>query len=175
MIVEYLIVSKPILILSLVLLIFTSLWVLAKNYRRYMFGMIFSAIVLVTTVSIYFSIRSYEGWPVVAYPSENFTLHWYVIDEPNTIYAWLTNDTDPKPRAYALPYTRTTHQNLDKTRKALKKGDATVRGFKAPSETDDAKNLQSYRFETIIPQLAPKYGTPPPPPRAPPTPPQKFT
>lgn len=164
MLIADLVMTKMFLAISLLIIVSTCIWVMVQNRKKYLFGIVFIPTVLIIAASIYFSLRSFEGWPILKPLASNFTLHWYVIDESkDKVYVWITRDGGDKPRAHAIPYTRLTHRNLDGIRKQLGRGDTEVRGF-SYSETNTSENQQSYNFKVYAPTLRDKNPEPPKPP-----------
>lgn len=142
--------TKPILALAMIVIMATCVWVLAANRKRYLFGVLFIPLVLFVAISVFYSVRSFEGWPIEKPMGSVFTLHWYVIDESqDVVYVWITERGDDRPRAHIVPYSRKIHRNLDGVRKRLRRGDAEIRGYRIPSETDDAKTPFNYEFKVL--------------------------
>jgi len=90
------------------------------------------------------------GWPAARAVPERFHLHAALIDEPRQVYLWGTDLSlgleRTVPRSFAVPYTRTLHDRVDKATRKLRKG-LPVIGQTSPSSpigtaTDEPGTLE---------------------------------
>lgn len=108
-----------------------------------------AAIVLAlpATIAAFLTLQAQLGWPIRSSLPASFKLHAAVIDEPATrdadggaIFLWLTplddaqqgadaedaNASDRRPRAFALPYSRDLHQQVQSLQERLARGELVV-------------------------------------------------
>lgn len=136
---------------------------------------------------VWTSLSSYQGWPTAETPPDRAVLLWGEAREPDprrqdagTIYLWLVSLDDEEdvrnpleyvsprgtPRAYKLPYSRPTHEMLEKAREMIRQGQPVVleRNRKAAEdgEPTDRRPLGQGRdddfriYELPPPKLPPK-------------------
>jgi len=76
------------------------------------------------------------GWPTEHDVPERFYLHAATVEEPDFVYLWGVDLSlglaRTVPRSFAVPYTRTLHDRVDKATRKLRKG-LPVIGQVAPS------------------------------------------
>ncbi|MBE31066.1 MAG: hypothetical protein CL401_07510 [Acidiferrobacteraceae bacterium] len=77
----------------------------------------------------FFSLNTLQGWPSQSLLPEEFTLHAWQAEEPNSaqnragqIYLWVQTQEWEAPRAYALPYSNELHDRLDTARARHEEG-----------------------------------------------------
>ena len=87
------------------------------------------------------------GWPTTRDVPKTFFLHGVLVEEPDRIYLWGTDLERglgrTVPRAFALGYTATLHDRVDKASRKLRKG-LPVIGQITPSgaPADDVDSLE---------------------------------
>lgn len=101
------------------------------------------ALALPAATGVYLATRAQLGWPSPEALPEHFRLHAALVDEPATkdadggaIFLWLTPSADPeadaaglpghRPRAFALPYSRTLHRQVHAMQERLAHGEPVV-------------------------------------------------
>ena len=155
-------VTKPVFVVALVVLAIVSLWVISANQSRYLFGVIFIPFLLLTSASTYFTIQAYQGFPTQQeIGDDRFTLHWYIINEPESILLWVTKQGVVIPRVYEIPYDKSVHATMDNFEVSLGKSDVSIQGqaagvaFGTESSVDERDSV--FDWYIMEPQdLAPK-------------------
>jgi len=168
---EYFVLTKAFFVIAIVVVVVLSLWVLISNQKSRLFGFFFIPFVIVVAFSTYVSVKSFEGYPVEDdLAGRHFTLHWYLINEPNNIWLWVIEEGASVPRAYNIPYRKGTHKNLERIRNQMMKGGAKITGFlerkvdkkgkfSPTNKSADPRNSEKdpYTWENLKPQkIAPK-------------------
>ena len=112
------------------------------------------------------------GWPTEAAPPERFQLYAALVREPDrpnrsdgAIYLWLVpgaadGQSDPPPRAYALPSSRALHEQVARAQARMKEGqpvDGTA-GRRAGGYLLGTRSLQVEPYEAPPVRLPPKAG-----------------
>ncbi|MGI9452050.1 MAG: hypothetical protein ACR2QH_15625 [Geminicoccaceae bacterium] len=129
-------------------------------------------------VVTFFSLQALLGWPTGSALPEHFQLHAALVEEPSTdrgqdggIFLWLTpaDDREPEemitdmaeletkslPRAFAVPYSRELHKQVEAMREALQKGAFVAGRYKRGSPLARRFSQQNGGIDLF---------TPPPPP-----------
>jgi hypothetical protein len=120
-------------------------------------------------VVAFVAIEALLGWPTEAPPPAQFQLHAALVLEPNrgegsagAIYLWLSprdaegNISEP-PRAHALPYSRTLHEQTARAQARLQEG-RPVEGTVEPVPALGQNSVQVRLFDSPSPILPPKTG-----------------
>ena len=105
------------------------------------------------------------GWPSSAEVPAHAQLVWAVVDEPDAavgdkghIYLWVDVGT-AAPRAFALPYSRSLHRQVQKAMNAVKRGEPLGVGRSAPGRHrgshGEGGGAGRIRFYPHPPQLLP--------------------
>ena len=119
-------------------------------------------------VVAYLAIEALLGWPTEAAPPAHFQLHAALVLEPDrrrpggAIYLWLSpraldGDVTGPPRAHALPYSRTLHEQTERALRLLQEGQP-IEGTTEPGSQAGNHSAQVQLFEGPRPILPPKTG-----------------
>jgi hypothetical protein len=120
-------------------------------------------------VIAFVAIEALLGWPTEAPPPPQFQLHAALVLEPDrrtgsagAIYLWLSprdaqGDIIGPPRAHALPYSRTLHEETARAQARLQDG-RPVEGTAASAPPLGQQSLQVRLFDAPNPILSPKTG-----------------
>ena len=108
------------LVIGLLALSVLCLWLLIEGRKNPKFLAWFIPLLLVLITSTYVTYTSILGYPKVARPERGVYLKHYV-DEPNWIYLWIVNK-DNVPKSFQIPYSRGSHQSLEKVEGKAEKG-----------------------------------------------------
>jgi len=108
------------LVVGLLALSVLCLWLLIEGRKNPKFLAWFIPLLLVLITSTYVTYTSILGYPKVARPEKGMYLKHYV-DEPNWIYLWVVNK-DNVPKSFQIPYSRGSHQSLEKVEGKTEEG-----------------------------------------------------
>ncbi|HIK66371.1 MAG TPA: hypothetical protein EYF95_00195 [Flavobacteriales bacterium] len=108
------------LVVGLLALSVLCLWLLIEGRKNPKFLAWFIPLLLVLITSTYVTYTSILGYPKVARPEKGVYLKHYV-DEPNWIYLWIVNK-DNVPMSFQIPYSRGSHQSLEKVEGKTEEG-----------------------------------------------------
>lgn len=156
-------------------LVFLCLLLLSLNLRSAWHWRIKAGAILLTTVcalSFFVGLEQLLGWPSAATPPARFHFHAALVREParsanppqtGAIYLWLSpsrprGETQDPPRAYAMPYSRALHEQVERARQQMQ-GGARVEG-RARRSGDAAASQQVELYEAPPPVLPRKDPAP---------------
>jgi hypothetical protein len=129
--------------IAFILLSSVLLWFVIGSKGNWFIKACAIALTLSFSLVLWNSLTSLEGWPAEQQLPEKFVLHWAVIregskenKEDGQIYLWIKNlketgkdfslisnkDMENDPRVYKIPYSRKTHEQLQKALEGIKKG-----------------------------------------------------
>jgi hypothetical protein len=123
-------------------------------------------------IATFVALEEMLGWPTEGAPPAHFQLYAALVREPDrsnrsngAIYLWLVprvaeGQSDPPPRAYALPYSRALHEQVARAQARLKEGqpvDGTA-GRRADGYLLGTRSLQVELYQAPPAQLPPKTG-----------------
>ena len=119
------------------------MWVVAKSKGPWWARASLVILTTILSVSMWSSLGELEGWPASGPPEKDLELHAAIVmepqgEKPGSIYIWVTPPRDSdrsvtwmarfqrapqgEPRAYWIPYSRKTHEAIEKVRKDLRRG-----------------------------------------------------
>ena len=134
------------IVIPLAYLLLTGLLLWGVIWSKGRWGYKLAAIVIVPAfaIAVWSALGSYRGWPTTEEPPDRAQFHWGVVREPDAqsgdkgaIYLWLSpgkssKKDDPsvleyasrkgEPRAYARPYSRRLHEEVESGRQMVRDG-----------------------------------------------------
>ena len=132
------------------------LWFVIGSKGNWFVKVCVIAATLLFSLVIWNSLEGIQGWPTKDELPAKFLLHWAVVvednkdtKEPGAIYLWvkdveekenanwfsiLPKDITKSPRVYKIPYSRKTHEQLQKAIEGIKKGKRYVGENKGKGE-----------------------------------------
>ena len=138
-------------LLFISLLFFTVLCLFAiielTNKKAFLFAVIPLAIFLVgSTIYTYTEIMGYSTTKELP---NNFLIVSFIIDEPKSIYLWTIKNRKDAPRAYEIPYKKSTHKKLVEAKKRLAKKGRFGTILQGKKSQDTEKTLEFFLYNFI--------------------------
>ncbi len=148
------------------LLVVAWIWLSNRFQRRFRI-LALVALPLLYTVQ-WLGIEAMEGWPARNPMPESFELLNADIrepdklkDDPGSIYLWVREGQDPRPRAYQLEYDRALHEELHAAQQRMRNGArqmGSAQGRETAGNGPGAGSGQVLQIEDAPPiALPPKY------------------
>lgn len=135
------------------------LWFIIGAKGNWLLKAFVIAITLCFSLAMWNSLEGIQGFPTKDELPSKFLLHWAVVEEgnkenkdPGSIFLWIKNigekendslnllpkNGDYGPRVYKIPYSRKTHEQIQKALEGIKKGKRFIGENKGKGELGDA-------------------------------------
>lgn len=149
----------------LIVLAVSLSWIIASiqnNTKTFVLKGILISLMLYMSLCIFFSFENVKGWPSSDILPQRFALQAFVIEEPSkfhktpgAIYLWVIPETNSNtcppglicvrsnspgtPRAYAIPYSKESHEQMLSVSEKLQNGDMIIVEKKKKGDQNDRR------------------------------------